>query len=180
MPDVVVLYASISGRTRKVVEELVKEFCPLSAVGYDLRDGFVDIEKSKLVVFGSPTYGVGECHHLWEKHFARFTELEFDWSSQPVAVFALGDVKHHPKSFARAIVQLRDSVRQLNAELIGEVPVDETYNQVSCKPLLTDGKFPGLVLDQVKQCRLGSQRIQKWVIQLKHELGIIAASDTNR
>ncbi len=177
MADVIVLYASTSGRTRKIALELVSEFFPLSGEAYDLRDGLDGIKECKLVVFGSPTYGVGEWHHLWEKWSTRFIEFGVDWSRQPVAVFTLGDVKHHPKSFAGAILHLRDLALRLNANLIGDVLINETYDYELCKPLLTDGKFPGAVLDQVKQRRMGEQRIQKWVAQLKQELELIASSE---
>jgi len=172
MPDIAVLYASISSRTRRVALEIVKEFSPLHAEAFDLRDGLQGVGNCKLMLLGSPTYGVGEWHHLWEKSSLQFDQLDLNWSTQPVGIFALGDAKHHPETFARAIVHLHGIVTRLNAKLIGESDIDESYDRALCNPLLISGKFPGLVLDQVKQRRLSQVRIKNWVEQLKQELGL--------
>lgn len=170
MRDVVILYASISGRTRKVASEIVDEFLPLKAEAFDLRNGLDGVNKCKLMIFGSPTYGTGEWHHLWEKLSPRLADIDLEWSSQLVAVFALGDAQHHPESFAGALARLRNFVARLDAQLIGETEFHESYNLQSCGDLLTSGTFPGLVLDQVKQRKLGTERIRRWVTKLKDEL----------
>ncbi len=169
-PDILILYASISGRTAKVVAQIRRQFFPFTAKALNLRDDVNSIARCKLMVFGSPTYGVGDWHYLWEKRSVSFRECNVAWPSQQVAIFALGDAKHHPNSFAGAIASLRDLVVHLNAQPVGEVPIDSTYDKRLCDPLLVNGYFPGLVIDQAQQRRIGSQQIQEWVWRLKQEI----------
>lgn len=178
MIEVIVLYASISGRTRKVAESLVKEFAPIAAMASDLRDGFVGMVERKLFILVSPTYGVGEWHYLWEKWSVDFISSGGLSCAQAIAICALGDVKHHPASFAGAMTHLRDFVVGIDAKLVGETELDESYERELCIHLLTKGKLPGLVLDQVNQRQSGEQRIQKWVAQLKQEIAFIGPSAT--
>ncbi|MEQ8667905.1 MAG: flavodoxin domain-containing protein [Pirellulales bacterium] len=172
MSDVLIIYASISGRTRRIVVELSKKFSPLSVDSINLREGINhSLLGYKLLVFGSPTYGIGEWHHLWDKWSARIESFDIEWPQQPVAFFALGDAKHHPESFARAILHLGDFVHRLGARLVGQVPFDVSYDAHLCIPLLTGSQFPGLVLDHVTQRKLTEKRIESWVCQIRSEIG---------
>jgi len=171
--DVLVFYASISGRTRKVSDEIKRSLSPLMVETFDLRNGLPDLCRCKLMIFGSPTYGIGDWHHLWERSSDELANSGLDWAIQPIAIFALGDAKHHAESFASAVTHLANLRQRLQALAVGNWICDESYDQPLCSSLLNNGSFPGLVLDQVNQRRLGPDRIQAWCAQLKREIDSI-------
>ena len=91
-----------------------------------------------------------------------------DQDRKPFAVFALGDQKKYPKTFANALAPLAKQAKKRGARLIGRWSADG-YSFKESKGL-KKGRFLGLVIDDERQAALTTDRVLAWVAQLKAEL----------
>jgi flavodoxin I len=88
-------------------------------------------------------------------------------AGKKVGVFGLGDQSSYGENYADATGELHDVIQGLEANL------DGTYTEIdsSCiheeSKAIRDGKFCGLLCDQVNQDELTDGRVEKWVNQLE-------------
>ena len=171
MADIGIFYATISGRTRRVAELIADALRPHIVACHDLRDTEDDmLSRYPVLILGSPTYGTGDWHYRWQKLSDRIKQGGGDLNGRPLALFALGDAKHHAESFAGAMNHLDRLAKHFGARQLGRWPIDESYDQELCQHLLIDGHLPGLVLDQISQRRLSPTRVAVWTAQLKEDV----------
>ncbi len=168
MCDVGIFFASIGGRTRRVSALLAQGLQPARVELFDLRvSSQDDLGCCRLTILGSPTYGAGDLHHLWHDWADRLLAARPQLGE--VAIFALGDRKHHGATFAGALRHLADLTDALGASRIGELPGSDVGNFPGCESLLRNGRLPGLVLDDVSQHALIAGRAAAWARQILSE-----------
>ena len=127
-----------------------------------------------MIIFGSPTYGTGDWHYLFDKWKDRIErDSRVNWSEKMIALFSLGNYRHHPNSFAGALIKLKTFADSLDASLVGRVEKRDDYNSEMSemfKGLLSENYIPGLVLDQVNERRLSKMRIASWAEEIRKRL----------
>ncbi len=82
-----------------------------------------------------------------------------------VALFALGDQKHHGATFGGAIWKMQDLWRQTGADVIGSTIYD-TYLIEKSPHLAPNQGLPGLLIDHVCQRNLTNKRVDDWTDDL--------------
>ena len=146
-----IFYASISGRTGKVADAIARHLSQgtIDVVNLRSRPG-IDFGQYEFLIFGSGTYGKGNMHHLWE----RLGTHPPDIGGIPVAVFAIGDRRHHADTFAGAVHHLAAFAELAGGNLVGR-----------CE----DTGLPGLALDK-RERNSGDEKIRNWLAQVTSQL----------
>ena len=166
MTEVGIFFGSSKGATKRVARKIAHAFGGETQVHDVKKACLADVERCDLVIFGSPTYEKGKLKEHW-KDFLKVLK-ETDLSDKLVAVFALGDQKKYPKTFADALAPLAKRARKGGARLIGRWSADG-YSFKESKGL-KKGRFLGLVIDDDRQAAMTTDRVIAWVAQLKDEL----------
>jgi flavodoxin I len=155
-----VVFASTSGSTRAVAALIAQTLAPRPVELVDLRqwarcgDQF-SAAAFDLVFLGTPTYGTGDWHFLWERHGEEV--LARLHTGIPVALFALGDARGHPRSFAGGLGRLAQQCGRQGLRWVGFS--DPKQFAFEASPAIVDGRFPGLVLDYKRQHRLAADMV---------------------
>lgn len=156
-----IVYTSKGGTTQRVAEQL-REVVPGTSWVFELEEFLKETPASFNFLFlGSPTYGLGELDYRWKK-FLR--TLDFDAlrrSSTKVALFVLGDQKWHGRTFAGSLVDFAQPFIESDVDLQGSWPAAE-YDFIASPAVDKWGEFPGLVIDEISQPELTSERLATW------------------
>ena len=163
-------FGSETGNTKEHASK-IKEFLentplelsqdPIDVVFFNVED----LENYDLIIFGSPTWNIGELQSDIGEIFDDFDNV--DLSNKKVAVFGCGDQEGYPDSYQDAIGIVVKKLREKGAEIIGKTSTDGHIFEESMA--LEDGKFLGLALDDDNQPDLSEERIKNWVQQLLEE-----------
>ena len=103
-------------------------------------------------------------HKSWWAQSDDLSALDLD--GKTVALFALGDQKHHGGTFAGAAWVLHQLWSQTGASVVGETIFDG-YLPEKCTHLTVGQVLPGLLIDHVGQRNLTHDRIVKWTEQIR-------------
>jgi flavodoxin I len=167
MPDkkIGIFYGSSTGQTEKVAEKLQQilgeEYADLINVDIATEK---DLKSYPYLIFGTPTWGVGEMQDDWED-FCEIVE-KTDLKGKKIALFGLGDQDTYPDSFADGVGMLYNKIRD-KAKIVGKWPRNGYIFYES--EALRDDSFVGLILDQENQSGKTTERLEKWVEMLKKE-----------
>jgi flavodoxin I len=160
-----IFYGSSTGQTELVAEKLQQ------ILGEDVADlidvdGATknDLEKYQVLIFGTPTWGVGEMQDDWED----FIEIlaDTDLKGKKIALFGLGDQDTYPDSFADGVGMLYNKIKD-KAEIIGKWRGNGYVFHES--EAFRDNSFVGCILDQENQASKTNERLAKWVDILRKE-----------
>ena len=167
MPDkkIGIFYGSSTGQTEIVAEKLHQLLGEENADLINV-DGATkkDLEKYPYLVFGTPTWGVGEMQDDWED-FAEIVE-KTDLKGKKIALFGLGDQDTYPDSFADGVGMLYNKIKD-KAVIVGKWPKSGyTFHESEA---FRDNSFVGLIIDQENQAAKTTERLEKWVELLKKE-----------
>lgn len=165
MEKIGIFYGSTTGETETVAGEIAKIIGEDKVDVYNVAEcGADDIKKYDNLILGTSTMGIGELQEDWESFIEN---LNFDFSEKKVALFGLGDQEIYIDTFADALGILYEKVKGQGANIIG-FTTNEGFEFDESKAYL-DGKFVGLVIDQVNQEDLTENRIKNWVDNLINE-----------
>jgi len=159
----IVLYATSTGRTKllsekikTVVEEKIENVTCFDVSELSLNEAL----KFDLILAGSPTTGEGDIHKKWKLVKELITEDKY--GSHDVSIFAMGDQKHHGKTFGGALWKLHSMWSQIGSNMQGYTEYLSYDNDKS--PHLVDGQIlPGLIIDHIGQRKYTNKRISDWV-----------------
>jgi len=160
-----IFYGSSTGQTEMVAEKLLQMLGEENADLINV-DGATkkDLEKYPYLIFGTPTWGVGEMQDDWED-FSEILE-KTDLKGKKIALFGLGDQDTYPDSFADGIGILYNKIKDKTG-VIGKWPKNGyIFNESEA---FRDHAFVGLILDQENQPAKTTARLEKWVEMLKKE-----------
>jgi flavodoxin I len=167
MPDkkIGIFYGSSTGQTEMVAEKLHQI---LGEENSDLINVDIatekDLAKYPFLIFGTPTWGVGEMQDDWED-FSDIVE-KANLKSKKIALFGLGDQDTYPDSFADGVGMLYNKIKD-KATIVGKWPKGG-YMFTESEALRNDS-FVGLIIDQENQASKTVERLTKWAEQLKKE-----------
>ena len=125
------------------------------------------------LIVGTPTWNTGADTErsgvAWdEMYYTEFDKLGDTLKGKKVGVFGLGDQESYGENYADATGELYDVFTDKGAEIIGLTEIDDSYVHEESKAI-KDGKFVGLLCDNVNQEELTEERVTKWVNQLVEE-----------
>jgi len=183
MSKTVIIYSFHTQKSKKVAEKVVQAFGTdninvvnaeeLSSKVFEENDNFIlssptwfVFEENDNFILSSPTWFDGELPNYWDEFVPELEEM--DLKNKTFAVFGLGDQKGYPENFCDAIGILVEILESCGANIVGKIPA-EGYNFESSRAQ-RGNIFVGLPLDQENQGRLTSERVTKWVDQLKKEM----------
>jgi len=167
MSKTVIIYSFHTQKSKKVAEKVVQAFGTdnINVVNAEELSSKV-FEENDNFILSSPTWFDGELPNYWDEFVPELEEM--DLKNKTFAVFGLGDQKGYPENFCDAIGILVEILESCGANIVGKIPA-EGYNFESSRAQ-RGNIFVGLPLDQENQGRLTSERVTKWVDQLKKEM----------
>lgn len=164
------IYASETGNTKNHAFDIINF---LAKNNFELDDTFdiVDIKLNDLgkydfLIFGSPTWNIGELQADLGEIFDDFDNCDF--TNKIVAVYGCGDQEGYPDTYQDAIGILADKLVERGAHLIGKT--DFHGHQFKKSLALRNGEFLGLAIDNDNQEEMSEKRIKSWVEQILNEL----------
>ena len=160
-----IFYGSSTGQTEMVAEKLQQIFGEQNAELINVDHAAKkDLEKYSYLIFGTPTWGVGEMQDDWED-FSEILE-KTELKGKKIALFGLGDQDTYPDSFADGVGMLYDKIKD-KAIIVGHWPKNGYVFHES--EAIRDDHFVGLIIDQENQAGKTNERLTKWVDLLKKE-----------
>ncbi|MCC6615332.1 MAG: flavodoxin [Anaerolineae bacterium] len=172
MAKIGLFYGSNDGHTEDVAERIRVAFDAyepdLVSVANIAHTSIEDIEHWDKLIFGIPTWNIGQLQDDWYIFFPKMDAL--DLTGKTIAIFGLGDQYEYSSTFLDAVGILADKVMECGGDLVGLWSA-KGYQHWDSLALEGD-YFLGLALDEDHQPELTDSRIQAWVAQLISEFGI--------
>ena len=167
MSNKVIIYSFHTQKSKKEAEKMVEAFKPeeIKAVNAEELTSEVFRNNDHFII-SAPTWFDGELPNYWDEFVPELEDL--DLSGKTFAVFGLGDQKGYPENFCDAIGIMVEILEKCGAKVVGKIP-SGGYTFESSRALRGD-HFVGLPLDQENQAKLTSERVNRWVAQLKSEM----------
>lgn len=170
---IAVFYGSSTGNTRMVADTIAENFDGAHKLNVEFANKN-DLEAFNFLIFGVPTWGIGDMQHDWENFLK--TVQKANLTDKVVAIFGLGDQKNYPDSFVDGMGLLYEIICN-KVKIIGKWPsIGYSFKQSKA---LKDGSFVGLAIDCQNQQQLTQKRINQWVLQIKGELETFKSAHTN-
>ena len=173
MKKTLLLFWGKGGNVERAARKVHSLFNAAEIDIYDLASYDIStIQDYDLIILGASTIGAEvwmdvKDDNEWSRFFRAVEKL--DLSGKYVAFFGLGDQVLYPDHFVDALGIFKMEMKDSNAQLIGEWPI-EGYQFTDSDGY--DGKmFFGLALDEDRQADLTLERAEKWIAQLKEEAG---------
>ncbi len=169
--SIAIFYGSTTGNTENIAEMINDEMDGLITHMANITDTEPgELLNYEVLIFGIPTWNVGELQYDWEDFLPTLKEL--DLTGKKIALFGLGDSYGYSENFLDALGLLWDEIKGLGSpELIGVWPT-ETYVFDESKGKFDDNHFLGLGLDEENDADLHDERIKAWTTQVRGELGL--------
>lgn len=165
MATIGIFFGSTEGNTERVVnqiQQLLGDDAELHNVNSATAE---DMEPYPYVILACPTWEIGRLQEDWDSFIDEIEKV--DYSEKKVAYLGLGDADGYPDTYLDALGIIHDRIKDKGASFVGAWPT-EGYNFTASKGVV-NGKFLGLAIDEDNQKDLTSERIQKWVAELKTE-----------
>lgn len=161
MSKVAIVYASAGGVTEIMAYKMKKLI--EGSVTYDImRTTPEKLEPFDFYILGTSTTGYGDILPDWPSSMSMFKD--FDFTGKKAALFGLGNGYAFGDSFAGGLGQLYKLFKD-RIEIVGSVSTEGYVYEESEAEI--DGRFVGLVLDQVNEIHLTDRRIAKWIDELR-------------
>ena len=170
MPRAAVIYISKGGTTRQTAVRIASAF-PGEAEVFTLPEFQMNqsVEEFDWLILGSPTYGLGELDFRWKKFLRELDYRILKKQKIQVALFVMGDARKHGKTFAGSLCDFHAAFEKSGVETRGKWPAEE-YEFEHSRAVGDDGKFPGLVIDEINEAEKTESRISEWVSRLFQEV----------
>jgi flavodoxin I len=177
MAKVGIIFGTETGYTRKtaklMAKQLGKELVPDKPVNINRIsvEEFLAFDK---LILGTPTYGEGVLPGMdtgieagsWADFLPQLADDALQ--GKMIALYGFGDQKKYSDRFVNAMGLLHDALVEKGAQVIGHWPTDSYEFQQSLAE--RDGSFVGLALDDKNQGMLTSERVERWLEQIKPAL----------
>lgn len=157
-----VFYSSQRGKSEFVttlIKDRLKEKCDV----YKVSDENL-VEKVKgynRLIFIIPTYGFGVPHQEWINVIEKLREIDF--SGKDVGLIGRGNQGFYAATFVNGMKPIYDVLLEKNANIVGETSI-EGYDFVKSTAVV-NGKFIGLVLDEMFMLKEIKDRLNNWLIE---------------
>ena len=161
MQKVGLFYGSDGGTTQEVAQRIADKLgdCEVFDVAKAKAD---DIKCFSNLILATPTYGSGDLQDDWDSFLSGLDEGVF--AGKTIALVGVGDQEVYSDTFCNGIAAIYQKVSK-QGKIIGQTSTDGyTYDDSEA---VVNGKFVGLIIDEVNQEDLSNDRIQNWVNTIK-------------
>lgn len=165
-------YGTQTGTTEGVAIEIKNQMSDLLDVCkniYGVQPS--ELESADFLVLGGSTWGDGELTDDWVDFLPQLDRISL--AGKKVALFGLGDQYSYSYNFVSSMKILYDKVIERGAEVIATDNSIQGF-EFDHSEAVVDGKFVGLVVDEVNESDKTNERIKKWVAQVRTALGAVA------
>lgn len=163
MSKITIIYGSTTGMTEATANTIASQ---LGGSACNITDATPDDFNADLLVLGIPTWGLGELQDDWISGINKLDQV--DLNGKKVAIFGLGDQEGFGDTFVDGMAILRDKVIARGGIVVGATSTDG-YS-FGGSTAVVDGKFCGLVIDELNQAAQSAGRIADWCKVLKSEI----------
>lgn len=164
MSTIGILFATISGSTREQAKDVANKLDLNQKHVHDLLETSLEVmDQYETILIGSPTYGRGDCHYLFNDGIP---ELLQQFSKRKnIGIFVMGDLKSHRKTFGGGLFRLYEKLDLATHRLVGGIPVN-LYDHAF--PDWEEALLPGLIVDKHGSKRNNQARMDVWLAEVKH------------
>lgn len=169
-----IFYGSSTGNTQNAAEKIHEQMGEwIQHVADVAKSEPADMLPYDLLFLGVSTWNIGEMQDDWSIFIPKMKGL--DLKGKKVAFFCLGDAAGYPHNFLDAMGELWGVVKGLGAELVGVWPTAE-YKFEESTAKFDDNHFLGLGLDEESESDLHDDRIQRWLVKVMTDVGLLEAA----
>lgn len=161
MQKIGLFYGSDGGTTEEIAQKVADKLgdCQIFDVASAKAE---DMKNFNNLILATPTYGSGDLQDDWDNFLSKLDENAF--AGKTIALLGLGDQEIYSDTFCNGIAHLYQKVSK-QGKVIGQTSTDGyTFDDSEA---VVDGKFVGLVIDEVNQENMSNERIQKWIESIK-------------
>lgn len=164
MKPTIVIYGSSTGTCQEIAETIA------SKLGADIIDAASlnadAIASHDNLILGTSTWGAGEMQDDWYDGVKTLQNAGL--SGKTVALFGCGDSESYPDTFCGGMKELYDAVVVAGGNVLPGVSTEGyTFDESEA---VVDGKFVGLVLDEINEDDKTEERINAWLESIKPSL----------
>lgn len=172
MKKIALIYWPKKGNVEKMGKKISEKFSKDQIDIYTITEVDVKILPNyNLLIIGNSTVGADnweDAHKSrWYEFFKRLADI--DLKSTSIAFYGLGDQILYPDHFVDGMAIVKQEFAKCCPLFIGKWPA-KNYDFTDSDSLDGDN-FIGLALDEDQQSELSEARIEKWIAQLKSEVG---------
>ena len=166
MRKVGIFYSFNTVKTAKIAEKIKEAFG-------EAESNLVNVEQTNAeqflsydnIICGTSTWFDGELPNYWDEFIPDLEDM--DLSNKTIALFGLGDQKGYPENFLDGMGLLGEILSRSGARIVGFTSA-EGYSFESSRALQNE-RFIGLAIDYENQATMNTERVTRWVEQLKSE-----------
>lgn len=155
MAKIGLFYGSDNGDTENIAKKVAEtlEDVDIFDVAKAKKE---DLNAYTNLILATPTYGDGDLQDDWSDFLDTLSAEDF--SNKTIAFIGLGDQDTYSETFCDGVFTIYEKAK--DAKIIGQTSL-EGYSHEDSKAII-DGKFLGLMLDEVNQDDLTDARIKDW------------------
>jgi flavodoxin I len=173
MAKIGIFYASAGENTTGVAKRLKEAFEVEDGDFILMEDEFDDVsqfEDYDILFLGSSTWGQGDVHFSWVDPLFEITTDSISFEGKTVAFFGAGDCVKHKENFGSALGKLYQVFTKAEAQVVGFTDKSDYTYEGSLAQI--GDKFCGLAVDNTNEAPKTTERVERWISQLKEELNI--------
>ncbi len=166
MAEIGIFYGSSTGNTEKVAKRIGVIMGIANSDIYDVANTKPStVDKYNVLILGTSTWGSGDLQDDWDDFIKGLEEL--DLVGKKIAIFGCGD-ETMSDTFCSAIGVLYEKLQKTGANFIGSFEASEyTFDESAA---FIDGKYVGLLLDEVNHSGITEKRVEQWCKLIKKEI----------
>ena len=164
MSKVGIFYGTTTGVTEDIAHRIADKIDGADIFNIDGNED--KLNDYDVLLLGASTWGFGDLQDDWQTVLDELSNL--DLKGKKVGYFGTGDQGTFADTFIDALGIINDEIKKTGATIIGQKST-EGY-EFSESRAVVDGKFLGLVVDEINQPDLTDERIDAWVEEIQKEL----------
>ena len=165
MKKTIIIYGSTTGTCQDLAERIANKLGVSDVVSMSDLDE-AKIEAYDNLLLGTSTWGAGEMQDEWYDGVKTLKKANI--SGKTIALFGCGVSACYGDTFCGGLGELYNELKDCGAKFVGSVSTED-YDY-SDSEAVKDGKFVGLVLDEVNEPDKTDSRIDAWVDVILPEL----------
>ncbi|WP_315352432.1 flavodoxin [Phocaeicola abscessus] len=164
MNKTLVVYGSSTGTCQTIAEKIAgllgADIIDVNALTTDKLNDYQNL------LLGTSTWGAGEMQDDW--HDGVKVLKSADLAGKTIALFGCGDCESYCDTFVGGMGELYECIKDCGAKFVGQTATDGYTFDAS--DAVVEGKFVGLVLDEVNEDNKTDDRINAWIEEIKSSL----------
>jgi flavodoxin I len=158
-----IFYGSTTGTTKDVALQLASRLDIHFEDVHDVANTAPDaVSGYDFLIMGTSTWGAGDMQDDWYDFVPGVSAL--DLTGKEIALYGVGD-ESMSDTFCDGLGELRDRLAGTGAKFVGQT--DTEGYEFNKSRALHDGKFVGLVLDEVNKPEVSELKLTAWADAMK-------------